>query len=123
MSKRVLDVGQCSADHAAITGLLQRNFEAEVVRTHRAADTLSALRKDQFDLVLINRKLDSDGSDGIEILKQIKADASLSEVPVMLVSNYGDQQQRAVAAGAVPGFGKAALQLPQTVDIVRQVLG
>lgn len=123
MAKRVLDVGQCSADHAAITGFLQRNFEAEVARTHGAADTLSALRKNRFDLVLINRKLDSDGSDGIEILKQIKADPGLSSIPVMLVSNYADQQQLAVAAGAVSGFGKAALHQPETSEILRQVLG
>lgn len=123
MLKRVLDVGQCGADHAAITQFLRRNFEVEVSRSDAAADTLNALRTQRFDLVLINRKLDADGSDGLEILKQIKGDETLADLPVMLVTNYPDQQEIAIAAGAAPGFGKAALHAAQTVERVRQILG
>ena len=32
-----------------------------------------------FDLVLVNRKLDSDYSDGLEIIKQIKADPNAGQ--------------------------------------------
>jgi hypothetical protein len=43
-------------------------------------------------------------------------------VPAMLVSNYEDAQQEAVAAGAVPGFGKSALYGPLVAERVRSYL-
>ena len=41
MSKRVLSVGQCSVDHAALWALLEDNFAAEVVPAETAADALA----------------------------------------------------------------------------------
>ena len=119
MAKRVLDVGQCAPDHAAIRRLVQGTFGAEVVQADRLDDALAALRsaalrRESFDLVLINRKLDIDYSDGIEILRAIKNDSALASTPVMLVTNYPEHQQAAIAAGAEPGFGKAELSLPAT---------
>jgi CheY-like chemotaxis protein len=59
----------------------------------------------------------------MEILKQIKADAQLRQVPVMLVTNYADHQALAVAAGAEPGFGKLALDTPDTLEKLSRFLG
>lgn len=115
MGKRVLDVGNCVPDHAAIRSLLERTFGAEVVQTHGPEDTLAALRAGVFDLVLVNRKLDQDYSDGLDIIKTIKADAALARTPVMLITNYEDHQATAVALGAEPGFGKLSLSSPQTL--------
>ena len=36
----------------------------------------------------------------------------------MMVSNYADAQDKAVADGAVSGFGKAALDDPATVELL-----
>ena len=36
-------------------------------------------------------------------------------IPVMLVTNYPEHQQQAIAAGAEPGFGKAELASPATL--------
>jgi two-component system chemotaxis response regulator CheY len=94
--------------------LVQGTFGAEVVQADRLDDALAALRRESFDLVLINRKLDVDYSDGIEILRAIKTDSALTSTPVMLVTNYPEHQQAAVAAGAEPGFGKAELGLAAT---------
>ena len=44
MSKRILDVGQCSMDHSTIRAYLTRNFDCEVVQTHGADDTLRQLK-------------------------------------------------------------------------------
>src|SRR5260221_10716061 len=104
--KRVLDVGQCPPDHGSIRRLIEDRFAAEVVQAHDARETLAQLRAGKFDLVLINRKLDADYSDGLEIIQQIKADPQLADTPVMLVTNYPEHQQLAVAAGAELGFGK-----------------
>jgi two-component system chemotaxis response regulator CheY len=81
------------------------------------------LRQGAYDLVLINRKLDADYSDGLEIVRAIKADPQLtSSVPVMLVTNYPEHQDAAVAAGAARGFGKLEYGNPQTVEKLRPYL-
>lgn len=114
MPKRVLDVGNCSMDHGAISAAIHKQFAAEVVQAHDALGALELLRGGSFDLVLINRKLDQDYSDGLDIVKTIKADPELAPTPVMLITNYPEHQQTAVAAGAEPGFGKKELHLPDT---------
>ena len=122
-SKRVLSVGQCGADHGAISRTLQVNFRAEVVPADTADEALSVLRREKdFALVLVNRVLDGDGADGVRLIDQIKAEETLRGLPVMLVSNYDDYQRRAVAAGAVPGFGKAALGQPHVLGRLREFL-
>ncbi len=75
MTKRVISVGQCGPDHAAISSYLQSMFDCEVVPTDGLADTIRELKSSPVHLVLINRKLDADYSDGIEILRAIKADS------------------------------------------------
>ena len=122
MSKRVLDVGNCVPDHSAIRTMLQRTFGADVLQTHGSDDTLALLRKEPVDLVLVNRKLDQDYSDGLDIIKSIKADPKLADLPCMIVSNYSDQQQVAVAAGAEYGFGKKELYADATKDRLAKFL-
>jgi CheY-like chemotaxis protein len=122
MTKRVLDVGNCVPDHSAVRRLVEGNFDAEVAQAHGPQDAMAMLRKEKFDLVLINRKLDRDYSDGLEILKKIKADPKLADVPVMLLSNYADQQALAVEAGAEPGFGKLEYSKPETREKLARFL-
>ena len=123
MSKRVLDVGNCAPDHASIRSFFSRNFDCEVVQADAADDALAKLKADKFDLVLVNRKLDVDYSDGIDVIRQIKADTELSSVPVMLITNYPEHQEVAVAAGAIRGFGKLEFGKPETRERVAAVLG
>jgi two-component system chemotaxis response regulator CheY len=121
--KRVLDVGQCNPDHASIRSLIEGQFGAEVVRAHRLEDALAQLGSGKFDLVLVNRKLDMDYSDGMEIIKHLQADPQLKSIPVMLVTNYPEHDQTAVAAGATSGFGKAQLQEHATREKLAKILG
>ena len=111
---RVLSIGQCGFDHAGISSFLLRQFGAEVVP---AADLKHARRllDPPPALVLVNRKLDADYSDGMEVIRALKEDAATKDLPVMLVSNYPEYHQQAAALGAVPGFGKAELERSETV--------
>ena len=120
--KRVLDVGQCSPDHWSIKHLVEGELGGEVVQAHHLVDALELLRGSDFDLVLVNRKLDADYSDGLEVIRQIKADPQLADTPVMLVSNYPESQAEAIAAGAEPGFGKAELRSAGTREKLAAVL-
>jgi two-component system, chemotaxis family, chemotaxis protein CheY len=122
MPKRVLDVGQCGPDHSTIRRYLAANFDCDIVQTNLLADTMDALRGGHFDLVLINRKLDEDYSDGIEILRRIKANPATANVSVMLITNYEEHQDAAVAAGAVRGFGKLEFDQPATRERIAAAL-
>lgn len=114
MNKRVLNVGQCGLDHGSITRSLQQHFGAQVDAAHDLAETLRRLEAGRYDLVLVNRRLDSDGSDGLEIVREIRRDRRFETLPVMMVSNFPEAQAAALEAGAVPGFGKAALESDET---------
>jgi CheY-like chemotaxis protein len=123
MAKKILDVGQCGLDHGTIRRFFSKHFDCEITQTHGAEDTMAALNASDFDLVLINRKLDRDYTDGIDIIRQMKADPSTAEVPVMLVTNYDDHQHAAVELGAIRGFGKLEFDQPETLKKVQAVLG
>ncbi len=120
--RRVLDVGNCGPDHSSIRKMLTNNFGVEVLQAHGLEDTMAALRSSSIDLVLINRKLDQDYSDGIVILEQIKSKPEYSDLPVMLITNYAEYQAEAVALGALPGFGKLELNTPETRSKLASVL-
>jgi CheY-like chemotaxis protein len=122
MRKRVLDVGQCGMDHATIRRYLTSHFDCEILQAHGASDTLAHLKRDRFDLVLVNRKLDADYSDGMDVIRKMKSDPETADVPVMLVTNYPEHQDTAVAAGALRGFGKLEFDNPETRDKLAAVL-
>jgi CheY-like chemotaxis protein len=123
MKKRILDIGNCGPDHAAIRTYLTRNFDCEVVQVDDAAGAFAELTAAPFDLVLVNRKLDIDYSDGIDVIRALKADPTTAAVPVMLVTNYPERQDAAVAAGALRGFGKLEFGKPETREKLSAVLG
>lgn len=122
MPKKVLDVGNCGPDHSAIRGLIERNFDADVTQAHGLEDTMELMQQSTFDLVLVNRKLDQDYSDGLRIIEEIKLDDGLRTVPVMLITNFEEHQELARKAGAETGFGKLSLDNPATIDHLAQWL-
>jgi len=122
MTKQVLAVGNCDADHRSISHLIERNFDAQVVQAHNKEDALSDLHNGSIDLVLVNRKLDGDYSDGLDVIKQIKQDATLTEVPCMMITNFIEHQELAIQAGALLGFGKRELSNPETIARLKAIL-
>lgn len=122
MVVNVLSVGQCDYDHSSISRLLTQRFNATVQPAHTAAEALQLVAGQRFELVLVNRLLDWDGSEGLEILRQIRERLGAAAPPVMLVSNLADAQAASIAAGGVPGFGKNALHTPQTLELLQPYL-
>jgi CheY-like chemotaxis protein len=121
-NKRVLSVGQCLADHGSISWMLRNTFGSEVVAASTGEQALQRLSRESFDLVLVNRVFDADGDSGIDWIRRVKSDEKFAAMPILLVSNYSDAQTQAVAAGARPGFGKAALNRPETAQLLRAYL-
>lgn len=123
MTKKVLSVGQCSMDDGNISSMLTKNFEVEITTASSREEALQQSSDQAFDLILVNRILDATGSSGMEAISDLVADqANRQGTPVMLVSNLEDAQQQAVKAGAVQGFGKAALDDPETKRVLEGIL-
>lgn len=123
MSKKiVLDVGNCNADHSFIKFMLESKFDATVLRAHKLDDAATALKENEIDLIMINRLLDVDGSEGMDVFRQLNRDGE-AKIPTMLITNYEDHQQAAIREGAVRGFGKSALNSEETLAVIGDALG
>ena len=121
MSKTVLSIGQCSADHASISRLLQTKFQAMIKTADSIEEAIKHSHNSSIDLILVNRIFDLTGEEGLTFIRDhLAGPAKL--IPVILVSNYADAQDSAVALGARRGFGKAALNSPETEKILREFL-
>ena len=108
---RVLDVGQCVPDHMSLRNLVE-SMGASMEKVALPAEALKILQTERYDLVFVNRKIDADYTDGMELVRAMQADEKLKTIPIMLISNYDDAQRDAVAAGAIRGFGKNAIATP-----------
>lgn len=124
---RLVDIGQCDPDHAAIRRLAE-SLGLSVVRAYTATDARRLVAEPGVVLALVNRIFDADGASGMDCIEELVALSKSAGFPnscmkVMLVSNYPEYQSQAVALGALPGFGKAALQEPETAELLRKAIG
>jgi len=119
---QVLDMGNCSPDHGMIRQMLTKHFDVDVDCVMFVDEALAKMREKNYSLILFNRLIFADGSPGIDLLQKAKADERLAATPMMMISNYPRAHQDAVAAGAEPGFGKAALFDPQTIALLSKYL-
>ena len=95
----------------------------EVDRSHSHDEAVKLALDTPYDLILVNRILDADATQGMDILSTLKTKPSTAETPVMIVSNYQQTQDEAVARGAVAGFGKATLDSDETLEKLTLYLG
>jgi CheY-like chemotaxis protein len=121
MPIKILDVGQCGFDGSRMAALWRAKLDATVDRVASSKDAAQRLKKGGYDVVLVNRVLDADGSSGLDVIADLLN--AKTSVPVMLVSDLTDAQDAAVALGAVRGFGKADLGEPATLELVASVAG
>ncbi|NOX57321.1 MAG: hypothetical protein GXP29_00485 [Planctomycetes bacterium] len=115
---RVLDVGQCDMDHGSITRLLKSEFDATVDRARDVDQVNHLLQFYEYDLILVNRIFDANGDEGQSLIERLKSGEPAVNAPIMLVSNFDDAQATAQQSGAVAGFGKSAIDSPETVELL-----
>jgi CheY-like chemotaxis protein len=122
MPKTVIDCGNCGPDFGAIRRLIEGRYDAVVVQAHELEGTLKILNEQPVDLVTVNRKLDQDYTDGLDVIRGIKSDPRWAKLPVMLITNYEEYHQESIAAGGVRGFGKLSLSTPATLEMLDHYL-
>jgi len=115
--KNVLIVGHCDLDHPQITSLIEKRFSAKVTRVKLLKKTIEYLDKQDYNLVIINRIGAFDQENALELIKTIKQDGRF-KAPLMMVTNYKDQMDKAVEIGAVPGYGKDKLHDKETLELL-----
>lgn len=85
-------------------------------------EALRLARAETPDLVLLDLIMPK--IQGFEVLKALKADPATASIPVIVLSNLGQERdvQRAMELGAVAYFIKAHLSLHELVQRVSEVL-
>lgn len=121
MAITILDVGQCGFDGPRMAELWRERLGATVLDSGTGADAVQKLKKGGIDLVLVNRVLNQDQSSGLDLIPDLLAAGD--GVPVMLVSDLEEAQDKAVELGALRGFGKADLDSNATLKLVKQAAG
>ena len=120
--RKLLIVGQCDFDYQRISFVLSKIYDIEFHRADSFDDAIQKSLDQQFDLIMINRLMDLDRSEGMAILHELKSNPQTENTPAMIISDFQDAQEAAVAAGASPGFGKARLDTPQTFELLSNFL-
>jgi two-component system, chemotaxis family, chemotaxis protein CheY len=123
MSKKILLVGHCGPDNSYLRMVLKRAIDGvEIKAADDSAEFSKALQTEQFDLVLFNRELGYgfDPAQGVEAIRVLKV--GQPNLRTMLISNYPDAQKEAVAAGALPGFGKREMTSPRVAELLRNAV-
>ena len=98
MRKRILVVEDQEDNRQIVRDLLTAN-DYEMTEAENGEEALAAVAKDRPDLILMDIQLPV--MDGYEATRRIKADPSLSSIPIIAVTSYalsGDEE-KARAAG------------------------
>lgn len=107
-------------------GLLGEEVEAvlvengyEVVWKQDGKSAWEVLNQDKFDLVLLDVMLPE--MNGREVLKRIRAEEKLSQLPVVMFSNLADKkgQELMIQEGATDYLVKSGMELDKLVELVK----
>jgi len=98
---------------------VQRDFQVSMADDK---EELAKAIEQGADLLLLNRQLDwgFDETEGTALISSLRA--KYPELKMMLVSNYPEAQAEALAAGALPGFGKRELGTERVTKLLREAI-
>jgi len=122
MSKRILLVGHCGPDTSYLKIAVRSAAPDAAVQSASDQAHVDRALAEGVDLMLLNRELDGEFqlTSGIELIRRLKS--SHPKLKLMLVSNYPEAQAAALAAGALPGFGKRDLHSPKAIESIKAAL-
>lgn len=113
-------------DESFLANLLRSRLDKEELVTQIARDgeeALKFLKETKFDLVLLDIILPK--LSGFEVLERMQADPELQKIPVMIISNLGQESDisRGQALGTVDYFVKARISIEDLIAHVKRFLG
>lgn len=112
-------------DDMFMGSLLERKFQQEnflIFRTISAAEAREVLKANPISLILLDIILP--GMDGITFLKELKANTQTQNIPVIITSNLGQQEEieKGLAEGAQDYIVKAHATPGEIVIKVKDIL-
>ena len=122
MEKKILIV----EDDKFVAELYEHQFTKQGFLVKVAMDgeaALAAVGGEKFDLVLLDIMIPK--IDGLEVLKRLKADPAKKDIPVVILSNLGQEEliKQALQTGAKAYIVKSLYTPTQVVAEVRSILG
>ncbi|MBC8070277.1 MAG: response regulator [Deltaproteobacteria bacterium] len=101
---------------------LSRIRELRVVEADDGVDALRRIAATKFDIIITDINMPI--LDGLKLVKRLRADEAYREVPIIIITTEGaeEDRQRALALGATAYITKP-IQAPQVIEMVREVLG
>jgi len=122
-ARRILLVGHCGPDSSYLRIAVKSALGDVVLVSADDSPSMNHALDEGVDLVLLNRELGYgfEPDTGVEMIGQLKH--RCPELRMMLVSNYPEAQAAAIAAGALPGFGKRQIGSPQVKELLRDATG
>ena len=122
MSKKVALVGHCGPDSSFLRMAVSSADRSVQVLAADDSSELNKVLADGVDLLLLNREMPYGFEDheGVGLIRKLRSQHP--GVKMMLVSNYPEAQAAAVAAGAVPGFGKREIGTKRVAEVIREAL-
>lgn len=123
MAKKIALVGHCGPDSSYLRMAVSKADRGTQVLMADDEQELKRALDEGVDLLLLNRVLDYGfpEQEGVDLIRRLRQNHP--QVRTMLVSNYPDAQAAAVAAGALPGFGKREMGSPRVAELIKEALG
>jgi len=112
-------------DEDFLANLLKARLDKDGMNTKIVKDgqeALKSLKEAKFDLVLLDLILPK--LSGFEVLETIQADPQLQAIPVVIISNLGQESDinRGQTLGAVEYFVKAKVSIEDLIGHVKKYL-
>lgn len=100
--------------------LIQEGFE--VSEAMDGEEGIKKFKEEKPDLVLLDLILP--GIDGFEILARMKEDPELAKIPVVILSNLGQEKEteKGIRMGAVDYLVKAHFTLSEIIKKIKEIL-
>ena len=100
---------------------LKRIRGLEVIEADDGVDALRKLSTQKLDIILTDINMPI--MDGLKLVRRVRADEALKEIPVVIITTEGadEDRQRALALGANAYITKP-IQAPQVIAKVKELL-
>jgi two-component system chemotaxis response regulator CheY len=121
MSHRILIVEDSPTMRQLLVFALRRLKEVEIVEAQDGMDGLRKVSGEHFDLALID--INMPVMDGLKLISLIRGDDSLKEIPIVVITTEGanEDRRRALELGANEYLCKP-IQANQVLSVVKGLL-